>query len=549
MSKYDFDISKHETKLISVLNEIAECNKWSGYRLAEILRKYPMTKDLLFSKDQLLAGYRELKTTGKIKFNEEIESRLRTKPIRTLSGVAPVTVLMKYHPCPGGCIFCPNDKGMPKSYLINEPGAQRAIANEFDPYKQVFNRLVALDRIGHSTDKVELIVLGGTWSVYPEEYQRWFVKRCFEAMNDFQDGADVINEVPLQKETAEWNEIFSQHKINENAHSRCVGFSVETRPDYITVDECIEMRKFGVTKVQIGVQFLDEKILKLNGRGHDISAVKNAFDLLRKFGFKIQIHWMANLYGSTPKQDIADYAKLWKPEFCPDELKVYPTSIIKNTGLYQLYLEGKYEPYSENELKTVLKSVMKATPRFCRLSRVIRDISSVDIVAGNKVSNLREMVESELKDEGAPCNCIRCREVRNEKFTWDNLAEEVIKYDVCSGEEYFISFKLKDNDKIAGFLRLFLPNKNASAKHPVDELQNSSVIREIHVYGELASLGKKSSNLTQHRGIGAQLITLAENYSRRAGFNVINVISAIGTRDYYRKRGFELGNLYMKKSL
>ena len=529
--------------LTKILKEIDKTEKWNSNSLQKILRKYPKGGNKMYAKDELVSAY---STLGKK--SEKIEERIRMKPTRTISGVATVTVLTKPYPCPGKCIYCPNDPCMPKSYISSEPGAQRALVNKFDPYAQVYNRLVALKSIGHNIQKVELIVLGGTWNFYTNEYQLSFIHECYKALNDVKETTTEhvqpnIGSLPK----ASWEELEKEHKKNETAYCRNVGLVVETRPDYIDEQEVVLMRRLGCTKVQIGIQSLSDRILKKNEIGRTVSDTKKAFEILRRMGFKIHGHWMPNLYGSSVRRDIGDYKKLWRKDFSPDELKIYPTSIIENTKLHFLYLDGKYIPYSDEELKYVLKKVLPLTPRYCRLTRIIRDIPSNEIVAGNKRTNLRQIVERELEQEGVKVEDIRAREIRSESVTLDMLELEIVEYVTSVGKEVFLSYKTKDTDRICGFLRLSVPKNKR--KHFLKELEGSSIIREVHVYGKVLGITDKSKGESQHLGLGRRLIEEAERISKDRGFGKISVISAIGTREYYRERGFIGKDLYMHKDI
>jgi elongator complex protein 3 len=439
---------------------------------------------------------------------------------------------------------------MPKSYIASEPGAQRALSNKFDPYAQVFNRLIALKNVGHNIEKVELIVLGGTWSYYDKDYQLSFIHDCFRALNDLkEDSRDYVKPREEELEKVTWQDIDKLHKENETAYCRNVGLVLETRPDYITEEELIRMRRLGATKIQIGIQSLSNKILKKNRVGRKNDSVKNAFKLLRRMGFKIHGHWMPNLYGSTIKRDIKEYRKLWSKDYSPDELKIYPTSIIENTHLNYLYQQGLYAPYTDRELTDLLKTVLPLTPRYCRLTRVVRDIPSNEIVAGNKKTNLRQLVQQEMEKENIKMEDIRSREIRGEKVTEDMLEMEKVEYDTTVSKEIFISYKTRDEDKICGFLRLSLPKGKYKNVHFLDELKGCAIIREVHVYGKVLGLGKESKGESQHLGLGKNLIEEAEKISKENAFKKISVISAIGTREYYEKRGFKRGELYMNKGL
>lgn len=543
----------HEELYLSrkILEEIRQSSNWSELRLRKILLKYPGENGNLLSKDRLIAGYRHLVKTGAIQHDDTLLSRIVMKKIRTLSGIASVTVLTKPYPCPGKCLYCPNEADLPKSYIASEPGAQRAITNKFDPYLQTYNRLLALYNTGHNTEKIEMIIIGGTWSHYPQSYQIWFVTECFRALNEFEPAETTVQQhkthgKPLNhKESATWTQLEAQQKKNESAHSRCIGLSFETRPDSITTKEIIRLRKLGGTKIQIGVQSLNDKILKLNNRGHLSKQTRTAFKLLRLAGFKIHAHWMVNLHGSSPKTEIPHYTKLWSKDFRPDELKIYPTAIIKSAELHNLYTSGKFTPYSTETLKNILKEMLLETPRYCRINRIIRDIPSQEIVAGNKTTNLRQIVEKELIEENTPCQCIRCREIRDENLDKKKIVLEHIQYSTSTGSEIFISYKTAGKDKIVAFLRLSIPDKNITHIHFIPELRNCAIIREIHVYGQVATLGSRNSTKAQHRGYGTKLISIAKEIASNEGFEKLAVISAVGTRNYYSNRGFKKNNLYM----
>lgn len=538
--------------LLGLIQKELKKNKLNSDILQKILSQRPDKNHNLFRRSHLIAGYHYLVSKKLLKKNDALVNVFQMKPIRTQSGVTPVTVLTKPFPCPGTCIFCPNDVRMPKSYLAEEPGAQRALINKFDPYLQTYNRLLALKEIGHNVEKVELIILGGTWSCYPEAYQIWFVKRCFDAMNNFPHPSYP----PLTKggkiggvKISTWGELEKAQEKNEKAFSRNVGLVLETRPDFINEKEVIKLRRFGATKIQIGIQSTSNRLLELNKRGHDAKTTVHAIKLLRLAGFKIHGHWMPNLFGATVADDIKDYKNLWTPEFSPDELKIYPTSIIANTELNKLYRQSKYKPYSYNELLKVFTHILPATPRFVRLTRIIRDIPSQDIVAGNKFTNFRQIAEREIAKLGKKLQDIRSREVKNLQVALNDLKIEILKYPTDAGYEYFISYKTKKGDKIAGFLRLTILKKKISAQNFISEIQNCAMIREVHVYGSVVGIGKKSKGKAQHLGLGTKLMEKAFEIAKKSGYKKIAVISAIGTREYYRKRGFKHNGMYLFKNL
>ncbi len=453
------------------------------------------------------------------------------KPVRTQSGIAAVAVLTKPAGCPGRCIFCPDDPTMPKSYLAREPGAQRALRHDFDPYLQTRSRLTALYNTGHPTDKVELLILGGTWGAYAHAYGEWFIQRCLDAMN----GCDSAT---LQE----------AQRLNQQAPSRCVGLTIETRPDWVTPREVIRLRRLGVTRVQLGVQSLDDRILALNGRGHDMETTRRACRLLRAAGFKLHLHWMPNLYGATPDSDRVDFARLWSdPDLRPDDLKIYPTALLDGTELYELWRQGAYRPYDETALIDLLADCKAQTPSYCRLTRVVRDIPSDYILEGSRASNLRERVQKRLAATGRQCRCIRCREVGDAAPNLEAMDLRVLRYETGVGLEHFLSVESSDS-QLAGFLRLLLPWTEEAIERPA-ELEGSALIRELHVYGPALHIGATSDGETQHRGLGGRLLAAAEQIAHDAGWRRIAVIAALGTKAYYRRHGFALADLYMHKAL
>ena len=582
-SAYDFSPEEYEVPISAIVAEIRALESLTDVSYSEILRRYPKDGTGFFSKSEVIRGYRHLRRGHEWGIEDErLLERLRMKPVRTQSGVAPVTVLTKPFPCPGKCIFCPSDVRMPKSYLSDEPGAQRAAEHQFDPYAQTYSRLQAFFNNGHRIDKIELIILGGTWSFYPEEYQVWFVLRCFQAMNDFRsessggtfglpvvdyrDLAEVVvgrrlertyNEVirdyardqQAPQEAAAWSDLEEAHRINETAEARCVGLVLETRPDRISASEVVRLRRLGATKVQIGYQSLDDAVLAANHRGHDVAATRRAMTLLRAMGFKIHAHWMPNLYGSSVEQDAQDFARLWSDaDFRPDELKIYPCSLIESAELMAYYEDGRWSPYGSEELTDLLVDCLESTPAYCRVTRVIRDIPGTDIVDGNKITNLRQVAERELEGRGLTSQEIRAREVRSRKVELGALELETLSYEASGGEEQFLQF-VGHEGQLAGFLRLRLPGPEAPENDECPELKGAALLREVHVYGSVVGLGEGSRGRAQHQGLGRQLVRKAARIAAERGYSNLAVISAIGTRGYYRGLGFAEGELYQHLAL
>ena len=515
-----------------ILDEIKQ-----GVEPRRALRSSPLPGGRGFlAKHALVAAYHEKVALGEWEDDPLLLAKIRMKPIRTLSGVTTITVLTKPYPCPGKCIFCPSEEGLPQSYLSDEPGARRGVEHAFDPYTQVSSRLNALHEVGHPTDKIELLILGGSWTAYPASYREWFIRRCFEALNQ-ENPNDELGEVSLSE----------VQKTNSQARHRNVGLVVETRPDLITIDNLIEMRRQGVTKMQLGVQSMNDRVLELNQRGHSAEEAEDAIRLVRAAGFKVVVHWMPNLLGATPESDRDDFARLWgEGGINPDELKIYPCQLLRNAELYQYWQRGEYTPYSEQELIDLLADIKPTVPRFCRINRVIRDIPSNHVVEGNRNTSLRQDVALEMEKRGKACQCIRCREIRKGKIDDRNLVLDDQIYRAGWAEEHFLSYNTQD-DHILGFLRLSLPNN--ARFFPADELQNAAIIREVHVYGQSIEVGSEGSGSAQHRGLGSSLIEKAAEIARSKGYQKLTVISAVGTREYYAARGFELGELFMVREI
>jgi elongator complex protein 3 len=561
----DFDVMQHKDVLLPIFDAVRKAEAWDDHSLMRILAQHPRANKAsreeglsgFYSKIELVTAYKQLCEAGELPFEREVLRRLQLKPVRTSSGVAPVTVLTKPAGCPGHCIFCPDADGMPKSYLPNEPGARRAAQCDFDPYRQMITRLTTFKSMGHAADKVELLILGGTWSAYSKQYRQWFVGRCLQALNEADDVDEAIaGQPPVEPmpELMDLGQLAALQAVNEHASHRNVGLVVETRPDWVTPAEVAHMRRLGVTKVQLGVQSLDDRILELNERGHDLEAVRRAVRLLRAAGFKLHLHWMPNLLGATPESDRTDFARLWSDlAIRPDELKIYPCSIIEGTGLYRLWQEGQFRPYTDEELVSLVADCKATIPPYCRVNRVFRDIPADDIVAGSKRSNLRQLVHERLAAQGRRCNCIRCREVRAAHVVEAELRLVVHSYETSATQEHFLSFETSEG-ALAGFLRLSLPRQGGDGSwlretaeiwNVMPEVAGAAMVREVHVYGPALGIGADSAGEAQHLGLGRRLIAEAKALAQAAGFTRLAVISAIGTRRYYAAQGFERGELYM----
>ncbi len=492
-------------------------------------------KKPLFSNIELLNAYRDLIKKKKLELAPEFWNLLRRRGVRSKSGIVSVTVLTKKYPCPGACIYCPSEPLMPKSYLSNEPAVMRAILSDFDPYKQTINRIRGLENSGHHTDKVEIIVSGGTFSYYPELYKRKFIKGVFDGLNESKSIS---------------GNLASAQKINETAAHRCIGLSLETRPDYINEEEVKAFRLLGATKVELGVQSLDDRVLKLNKRGHTAGKTREAMRLLKDAAFKVTCHIMPNLYGSTPTTDLRVFRSLFTDgNYRPDWLKIYPCVVVPWTRLEQIYGAGKYRPYSDKQLIELLIKMKMLVPEYVRITRLYRDIPAPTILAGSKMSNIRQKIQEVMNERGLRCRCIRCREIQGEKIDSGDLELKVLEYAASGGREFFISYNRKKTDKLCSLLRLrFSSYSLAGKKHFLPELEGAALIREVHTYGEQLKIGSNNA-AAQHIGLGKSMIRVAEEISRKNGFGKIAVISGIGVREYYRKLGYRLEGTYMVKTL
>ncbi|MEM3614551.1 MAG: tRNA uridine(34) 5-carboxymethylaminomethyl modification radical SAM/GNAT enzyme Elp3 [Nitrososphaerales archaeon] len=464
-------------------------------------------------------------------------SRLKIKPIRTASGIAVVAVMAAPHPCPHGvCIYCPGgvSKGTPQSYTGFEPSSRRAKENLYDPYLQVNARLKQLKQIGHTVDKVELVIIGGTFTSLPEEEQIRFVKGCFDALNG--------------KPSQTLKEALSEA---EHAKIRNVGFTVETRPDYCKEKHIDFMLSYGVTRVEIGVQTLDDEIYRFINRGHSVKDVAEAFQAARDSGLKIVAHMMPGLPKSDIEKDLQHFKMLFEdPRFKPDMLKIYPTVVTEGTYIHKLYLKGEYKPYDLNEVVDLLSAVKKMVPPWIRIMRIQREIPAGQIVAGVKNGNLREIVQQEMRRMGVRCRCIRCREVGLKNIRINDSEIKLLReeYEASEGVEIFLSYEHPLTDTLLGFLRLRIPSNKAHR----EEVKNdrTALVRELHVYGEALPLGIRKENAWQHRGFGKKLLYEAENIARGVyDCRKILVTSAVGVRQYYVRQGYRLEGTYMAKQL
>jgi len=458
---------------------------------------------------------------GFCKQYKELRKLLLQKPVRSISGVAIVAVMVKPHDCPGKCIYCPSgiNQEMPKSYTGSEPAAMRALQFEFNAYKQTSNRIKQLEETGHSTEKIELIIMGGSFLAMPKAYQTRFVRDCLNAITDKK--AKTL-------ETAKKNA--------EKSKRRLIGLTIETRPDYCKEKEVRRMLELGATRVEIGVQMPSDEVYKKVNRGHSINDVVEATQLAKDAALKVCYHIMPGIYGATVKEQMKLLKELFeKQEYMPDMLKIYPTLVIPGTELYKLWKKGTYKPLTSNEAADFIAELKRYVPRWVRVMRVQRDIPAGLITAGVKKSNLRQLVEEKMKEKGIECKCIRHREIgiremKNLEKRTGKLKLKVSEYKASKGKEFFIE-AIDNKDSLYGFVRLRIPYKPFVKE--IDE--KTALIRELHVYGTSLSLGEHHKKSVQHSGIGKKLMKRATLIAKKEGMQKIVVISGLGVREYYRK--------------
>lgn len=487
----------------------------------------------------LLPKNSEILSLAKPQADGNLLTSLQLKRVRSISGVNIVSVMSQPRGCPHGrCAYCPHEEGVPSSYTGKEPAAMRGLQNQFDPYLQVKSRLNQLKAIGHSVNKIELIIQGGTFPASPIEYQRAFIKGCLDAITDEPSGS-----LEGAMEKATWS------------RNRNVGITVETRPDHGLEDNVDSMLSMGVTRVEVGVQNLYDDIYELVDRGHSVETVANSFRALKDSGLKIVAHMMPGLPGSNPEKDLEAFKRLFNdPNFRPDMLKIYPCLVLKGTKLYDWWLEGSFKPYELDETVELLSQIKQQVPPWIRIMRIQRDIPAYMIAAGIKKGNLREIVHKRMVERGLECRCIRCREVghrmlRQEELPReDDLAMMARTYDASEGTEVFISLEDPDSECLVGYVRFRIPSEKAHRKEIAGK--RAGLIREIHVLGPVVPVGESDPELWQHKGYGSRLLHEAEDKARDVySCRKVFVTSALGSRRYFTKHGYSLEGPYMSKEL
>jgi elongator complex protein 3 len=450
---------------------------------------------------------------------------------RTISGVTPVAVMAQPMGCPGNCVYCPSYPDAPRSYTSESPAVLRAISCNFEAKKQVTERLRILSNMGHAADKIELIVMGGTFPACPEDYQYHFIKECYDSMNGVESSS-----------------LEEAKQLNETAKYRCVGLCIETRPDWCDEVHIKRMLDFGTTRVELGVQTLDDDIFHIVRRGHTVDTVIKATRLLKEYGIKVYYHWMPGLPGSSPAHDLEMTARLFsETDFRPDGLKLYPTLVVANSELETWYKDGRYNPYSMSELTDLMVRIKSLIPPYIRVPRVMRDIPTKFIIAGCKDLALRSSLKKRMDELHIQCNCIRCREYGHRLRDGYKIGEphfDRIEYEASGGRELFLSF-VDEQNTLFGLLRLRIGHSK------LGDNGDTAIVRELHVFGSEVPLGEQGKATAQHKGLGSELLREAERISREEfGVQKIAIISGVGARDYFRTEfGYALEGAYMVKEL
>ena len=506
-----------------------------------------------------------------------LKKKLLSKPVRTASGVAPIAIMTAPFACPHGkCTFCPGGPhsyygSVPQSYTGHEPTTMRAMRNNYDSYLQVFNRLEQYVLLGHAHDKVELIVMGGTFPALPQDYQDDFIRGAFQAMNDFfemfyPDGGfdfyffkeffELPGEVGSKERTEHIHEKLLQIKQrkqmtleqektrNETAGIRCVALCVETKPDWGFLEHGNRMLAQGCTRVEIGVQSVYDDVLMHTHRGHDSADTKKSFQTLRELGFKISAHYMPGLPLTDEQRDLAGFRELFEnPDYRPDMLKLYPCMVAPGTALYHEWKQGRFTPLTADQAAQRIVQMKQWIPRYCRVQRIQRDVPTKMWASGVEFTNLRQYIHETYRPR---CECIRCREPMGKAVDFSAVKTNVLSYEAGGGQEFFISADDAKNDLILGFCRLRFPSQQLRP----EITEKTALVRELHVYGTATAIGEESAeNAAQHRGLGKQLMAKAEEIAREHGKDRMLVISGVGAREYYRRLGYRKEGPYMAKEL
>ncbi len=538
-------------------------------------RDYQKTKNILLTKYrnhvedpssiEVLECYREGISTKKYPYDSRVWKMLRKRGVRSLSGVSVISLLTKFWWCPGKCLFCPTYEWLPKSYITGEPAVQRAELNAFDPVRQVHNRLRSLEITGNAIAKCDIRVIWGTWSVYPEEYREDFIRSIYDAHTTYPDlrpflssvetGDDVFARFKVEKWfTMKASSSLEEAKTrNESAESRVIGLAIETRPDWINREEIRKLRRYGVTRVEIGYQTTIDVINEKNKRWHGNKESIEATRLLKDAGFKVVAHMMPGLLWATPEDDIGSMQRVFDDsDFRPDEMKIYPMVVTPHSELETIWQEGGFTPYDDATLIDLMADLQWLLPEYIRLNRMYRDIPAEEILAGSKLANLRQLTETRMHEKGITRHDISAREIRSKGNDPKNAILETYFYEASGWHEYFLQYVDPSDRTVFGLLRLRIPSQYFSwEQHFLEVLDHAALIREVHVFGDQLPIGMPWDGSGQHMGFGKKMIAEAESLVRKNYQNIekMAVIAGVGSRPYYAKLGYILDREYMVKSL
>ncbi|MBX9809220.1 tRNA uridine(34) 5-carboxymethylaminomethyl modification radical SAM/GNAT enzyme Elp3 [Candidatus Gracilibacteria bacterium] len=537
-----------------------------------VLAKYRISEGP--SHIMMIKRYEELLELGTIVDELRMRKVLRKRAVRSLSGVSVISLLTKFWGCPGKCVYCPTYEGLPKSYISDEPAVQRAEMNEFDPFRQIQNRLQSLRMTGNAISKCDVRIIGGTWSVYPVAYQEEFIKQIYDAHTAFGYNPDLVKvtdegspfisaSVGAHKDWIPSKDIEEAKKRNETAQSRVIGMAIETRPDWITPEEIVRLRSYGVTRVEIGYQTTHDHINEINKRGHGNLESISATQMLKDAGFKVVAHMMPGLVGATPDLDRSSMQEIFEnPTYRPDELKIYPMVVTPNSELTEMWERGEFVPYEDNVLIPLMAELQGMIPEYVRLNRMYRDIPAHEILAGSKLANLRQVTEIAMRARGIIRHDISAREIRARSNNPKDAILDVVFYEASGGHEYFIQMIDPADRTLFGICRLRVPSQIFSGEtHFIPVLEKAALIREIHVFGDQIPVGVKMTDSDmnsfgetfpgQHMGFGKRMLAKCEEIISQKYSTVekIAIISGVGAREYYVKRGYSQISEYMVKNI
>lgn len=528
----------------------------------DIYKDYKLSKPI--ATIEIIQRYNDLVRDGVIEDNNSFRKVIRKRGVRSLSWVTVISLLTKFFGCPWKCIYCPSFEWLPKSYIPNEPAVQRAELNDFDPILQIHNRLRALEITWHKIEKNDVRIIGWTWSVYPKSYRDEFIKWIYDAFNTYDEMKDYIEDTDLSTDkfasfklkAGYWlkksKTLEEAKERNQTARCRVIGIAIETRPDWVTLDEIKTLREYWVTRVEIGYQTTIDEINELNKRWHGNAESIAATKLLKDAWFKVVAHMMPNLLWSTPELDKKALKEVFEnPDFRPDELKIYPMVVTDKAELTQIWKDWWFKPYDDLTLINLTADLEEMIPEYVRLNRTYRDIPASEILAGSHLSNLRQLVEEKLHKKWVKLVDIRHREIKDKKNDPKNAEIHIFEYEASEWKEYFITFEDKKDRTIFSLLRLRLPkiDENNKLYEVLPELSGSALIREIHTFWDQLSIWEAGSVFGQHLWFWKKLIETAENIAKNAWYKKMAVIAWVWVRWYYEKRWYQLEWEYMVKEI